>query len=101
MSTRPAFPGAAPARVIRSAAGRRPQSHAALQKLSARLDLLIRDAEIGARSHREFERQCDEAEEIAAGIRAAFRGPSTGSGQASSHEPVNPPLWQQGGSAAW
>jgi hypothetical protein len=67
--------------------------HAELQRLSDRLDGLLRDASTPATSHREFERQADEAEAIAADLRRIYRGREAG--------PVNPPLWQDGGRAAW
>lgn len=81
----------------RSDAGpRRPNSSCdQLERMSSRLDELIRDARLGARTHRELERQVDEAEAIAAGIRAAFR-------ERTPANPVNPPAWEDGkGRAAW
>ncbi|HEY0116273.1 MAG TPA: hypothetical protein VGB54_11165 [Allosphingosinicella sp.] len=96
MSTDPALrPSAAQRAPFRQGAGRRStHSIAQLERLSDRLDLLIRDARAGAGSHREFERQVAEAEAIGAGVRAAFRG-------STSPQPSNPPLWQQGGKAGW
>lgn len=44
--------------------------------MSGRLDMLLRDVRVGARSARQFESLVAEAEDIAAGIRAAFRGPT-------------------------
>jgi hypothetical protein len=81
MSTRPDLrPSAvASATVIRSDAGRRRSpTHSAdqLERLSARMDFLIRDVRLGAQSHREHERHVEEAEAIATGIRAAFREPT-------------------------
>ena len=89
---------AAPAAAVSgpAAAGRRPQQISPaerLERLSSRLDVLIRDVGIGARSHRDVERQIDEAEAIAAGIRAVFRGAAPAQ---------NPPRWTDGqGKAAW
>ncbi|MDP8995298.1 MAG: hypothetical protein M3N07_10040 [Pseudomonadota bacterium] len=109
MSTRPilrargardiaGFTAAARPAALRSrpVSGRRPTHSPAdrLRRLSTRLDLLLRDAEVGASSHREFERMCVEAEEIADGIRAVFRGET-------SPQPINPPLCHQGGKAWW
>lgn len=45
-----------------------------LERLSARLDVLIRDVRLGTRTHRAFEANCDEAEQISIGLRAVFRG---------------------------
>lgn len=99
MSTRPDRRPAPPpsATVIRSDAGRRrtPANSAdQLERLSDRLDVLIRDVRIGSKSHREHERHVDEAEAIAAGLRATFREPTPA-------QPVNPPLWIEGGKAVW
>lgn len=47
-----------------------------LQRLSARLDELMRDVSFGTTSHRQHERNVEEAEAIAAGIRGAFRCPA-------------------------
>lgn len=106
MSTRaaPRGPGhcagalaAAPGTAIRSGAqgprpGRRPHLPLEqLQRLSSRLDSLIRDIGLGAYSHRETERQIAEGEAIADGIRGVFRSP-TSAGAAA----VNPPLWTDG-----
>lgn len=77
-------------------ARRRPTSSSRderLAQLSSRLDVLIRDVGLGANSHRELERQIEEAEAIAAGLRAVFRSPTRAE---------NPPRWQDGqGRAAW
>jgi hypothetical protein len=99
MSTRPdlrpsavaASPRSGPAR-----SGGAPQFDSAVQleRLSARLDNLIRDVRLGVGSHREHERRVDEAEEIAAGLRAVFR-------ERAPARPVNPPIWQAPGKAAW
>jgi hypothetical protein len=77
--------------------GRRPphsRSAETLEQLSSRLDVLIRDVGLGARSQREHDHLVDEAEAIATGIRAVFREPTR-------QDPSNPPLWQQGGKAIW
>jgi hypothetical protein len=82
--------------------GWRPETKAVqLRRYSDQLDNLIRDAEIGATSHREFERQAAEAEAIAAGVRAVFRGrPARPS--AAGPVPVHPPIFDDGkGKAAW
>lgn len=73
---------------------RRPQTTPvdALQRLSSRLDELIRDVSHGARSHHQVERLVDEAESIAAGIRGVFRSPT---------QTQNAPRWQDGGKAMW
>lgn len=68
---------------------------AELQRLSARLDQLMFDVQLGATSHRQHESHVEEAEAIAAGIRAVFRAPSAA--QPAEH----PPLWHRGGKAAW
>lgn len=102
MSTHAAPPGgsrigAAPAAVpaaIRSGQGRRPNIYDQLRPLADRFDRLMRDVEIGARSQRQHDSHIDEAEAIATELRAAFRG-------RSSPEPVNAPLWHNGGKAAW
>jgi hypothetical protein len=97
MSTRPTTrTGAAAPYEIRSDEARRRPTHSAdrLERMSARLDTLIRDVRLGARSHREHERHVNEAEEIAAGLRAAFRAPTP-------PKAVNPPLWQDGNRAIW
>jgi len=64
-----------------------------LHKLGRRLrDLTVR-VSAGATSHQQHDRNVDEAEAIAAELRAVFRGSSA---------PVHPPLWQDGGGrAAW
>lgn len=69
---------------------------ARLARLSDRFDRLIRDYEAGPRSHREHERLVDEAEAIASGIRAEFRGQV-------SPQPKAAPLFvsADGLSAAW
>ncbi len=68
---------AAPAQPSRDAARRRPEPTAdTLDRMSGRLDMLLRDVRVGARSARQFESLVAEAEDIAAGIRAAFRGPT-------------------------
>lgn len=93
---------ALPAGAVRSAdvrsawSGRRPPQVAdTLERLSTRLDYLIRDVRLGARSQREHDRHVDEAEAIATEIRGAFR-------TATSPQPAHPPLWQDGhGRAAW
>lgn len=72
----------------------RPQSRdtsAILQRLSDRLDALQRDVSIGAKSQRDFERQADEAESIAAQLRAAFREPTA----------RNPAIADDGKGKAW
>lgn len=80
---------------VDSSSGRRPSQPAnTLEQRSDELDVLIRDVRLGVRSQREFEQLADRAEKIAAGIRAVFRS-------ATPPEPVHPPLWQQGGKAAW
>lgn len=102
MSTHALRTAAARTAVIRSGSeaktlsGRRPQLSTAdqLERLSARLDELIRDVRLGATSHRQHERNVDEGEAIADGIRAVFRAATP----AALH---NPPLWQQGGRAIW
>jgi len=63
-----------------------------LQRLSSRLDVLIRDVSIGARSHREHEQHVEEAEAIGAELRAVFRLPTSSQ---------NRPRWQDGGKAIW
>lgn len=96
MSTRPASRLSAVARTstIRSDAGRRrsPNPADALERMSGRLDELIRDVRLGARSHHEHDRHVGEAEAIGAGIRVVFREPA---------QPSNPPLAQKGGRAWW
>ena len=64
----------------------------ALERLSDRLDQLIYDVRLGAKSQGQHEQHVDAAEAIAGELRAVFRG--TGRAQ-------HPPLWQQGGRAAW
>lgn len=77
-----------------AATRRRPQTTPvdALQRLSSRLDELIRDVSHGARSHHQVERMVDEAESIAAGIRGVFRSPTRAQ---------NAPCWQDSGKAIW
>lgn len=98
MTTRPALrTSAAPSRtVIRSSApGRRsPDSADRLERLSDRLDALIRDVRLGATAQREHDRHVDEAEAIAAGIRAIFRQPTP-------PRPVHPPLGRELGGTWW
>jgi hypothetical protein len=64
-----------------------------LRRLSDRLDTLLRDVSVDARSQREHERRVDEAEAIAAELTAIFRKPAPAA--------VHPPLWHEGGRAAW
>lgn len=98
MSTHPARPAAAAsaADVRSGSCRRRPQSSsvAALERLSSRLDYLIRDVGLGATSQRQVEAMVDEAEAIATGIRALFREPTPA-------VPQCPPLRHEGGSAIW
>ena len=65
-----------------------------LDSLSMRLDDLVRDVRFTpqARSHREVDRRINEAEEIAAGLRAIFR---------SAAPPEHPPLKREGNGAWW
>jgi hypothetical protein len=75
--------------------GRRPPAFSAadaLERLSDRLDVLIRDVRLGTTSHRQHERNVDEAEAIGAELRAVFR---------QSTPPSNPPLAIEGGRAWW
>lgn len=74
-----------------------------LERLSARLDPLIRDARLGSRSHRETERIIGEVEAIAIGLWQAARGKDAVlPGIATSGaRPVNPPLMINGNKAAW
>ncbi|MFN3387457.1 MAG: hypothetical protein ACK40O_00885 [Allosphingosinicella sp.] len=55
------------------------------------MDALQRDVSIGAKSQRDFERQADEAESIAAQLRAAFREPTA----------RNPAIADDGKGKAW
>lgn len=76
----------------RVTARQRPLSTAdQLERLSSRLDVLIRDVRNGAISHRQHEQHIAEAEEIATELRGIFRGRTT----------QHPPLQQQGGRAWW
>lgn len=67
-----------------------------LRRLQDRFDTLIRDYVQGARSHREHDRIVAEAEAIAAGMCAAFRGPAR-----KTIAPSHPPLFVEGGRAMW
>jgi hypothetical protein len=71
-----------------------PASLDRLRRCSDRLDRLQQQVSVGARSQREHDELVEEAEAIAAELRAVFRAPTPAM-------PVNPPLWQQGGKAAW
>ena len=72
---------------------RRPDSPAdRLDRLSDRLDRLIGDVRLGATSHRQHDAHVDEAEAIAAELRAVFRAPTIA---------AHPPLRQVGGRAVW
>lgn len=62
-----------------------------LTRLSGRLDELLRDVSIGARSHRQHELHVAEAEAIAGELRAVFRAPTA----------ERMPLQQSGGRAWW
>lgn len=70
-----------------------------LERLSARLDPLIRDARLGTRSHRETERIIGEVEAIAAALWQAARGKDARI--PASVKPVNPPLYQDDNGAMW
>lgn len=75
-----------------------------LADLSDRLDILLRDVSIGARSQRQFELQVEEAEAIATGLRGAFRSPShsrPGPSLSPTVRQDNAPLWQGHGKAIW
>ena len=70
-----------------------------LVRVSAELDLVIRDLQLGPRSRREPHRDqdaiVDRVEQLAAEIRRAVRG-------ASLSRPSAAPLWSNGaGQAAW
>lgn len=96
-SASPSFDrAAAPRRLVRPQAAARKDSAAAAQlvRLSTRMDELIHSVSLGTASHRQHELHVAEGEAIAAGIRATFRGEPV-------EDPVNPPLWQRGGRAAW
>lgn len=75
--------------------GRQPSNSAleALIRYSSQLDALIRDVELGARSHRDHDRFVDETETIGAGIAGVYRKPT--------RQPSHPPLAQKGGKAWW
>ncbi|HXH52554.1 MAG TPA: hypothetical protein VNH53_03870 [Sphingomicrobium sp.] len=88
-------------RAVSGPAGARPflsrateQRLAELGDLSGRLDQLIADVSLQVRSHREVDRQIEEAEAIAERLRALFRG-------SSSIPQQHPPLAQRGGQAIW
>lgn len=98
MSLRPASrPGAAGGHPVRSPAARRPQLSPAdhLEQLSAKLDTLIRDVRLGARSQREHEEHVGRAEAIGNALLALWRKPTI------EQRPVNPPLEQGPGWARW
>ena len=71
-----------------------PTARDIVRSVSAELDRLLRDMELGHPSQREFERQADIAHNLAGRLRGAFRAPPT---------PVNPPLYvsPEGDRAAW
>jgi hypothetical protein len=93
MSTHEASRNRAGAVFSGQTARRRPDSPAdQLQRLSSRLDELIRDVSLGTTSHRQHERNVDEAEAIATELRGVFRAPTN-----SQHAPLR----QQGGRAWW
>lgn len=100
MTTHPAPGHGAAARIAVSgpaAARRRPSSPTPterLEQLSDRLDQLIYDVSLGTRSHRQHEANVEAAESIATELRSVFRSPTPAKAE-------HPPLWQQGGRAAW
>lgn len=93
MSHQAARPDRAAASVadVRSGTERR-HPVSVLEKLSTRLDYLIRDVSAGATSVRQHDARVAEAEAIAAGIRAVFRGEG---------KPVHPPLGTIAGTFVW
>lgn len=96
MSTHATFRPAA-GRTVSGPGRRRPTDPVKVQQLEAlrsRLEQLILDMRYRAEpSIRAFERSCEEAESIGAGIRAVFRG--------GALPPENPPLEHRGGKAWW
>lgn len=53
-----------------------PHDPAALERISADLDRLIRDVRLGHPSHRATERNIAEGERLAEALRAVFRSPT-------------------------
>lgn len=82
---------AAAASPVRSSSPRRRQPVAdELERLSFRMDALIRDVRLGATSHRQYEAYVAEAEAISEVLRALFRG-----------TPSHPPIRHEQGRAWW